>query len=293
VRFGLLNVRKPAGVTSRQVVDVVQRLVEPAKAGHAGTLDPLATGVLVVCVGAATRLIPLVQQQRKVYRAEFLLGLRSDTDDVTGTVVETAASPVSREELESVLPQFVGSIAQVPPQFSAVKIAGRRAYDLARQGEAVDIEAKTVEVHRLDTQAFAWPRWEVEVECGSGTYVRSIGRDVGEVLGCGAVMSALVRTRIGPFGLADAVAADELTAETLNDRLLPASLATVDLPQYAATEAECVRLRNGLTLRGLTTATFADDDQVAVHSPSGRPVCLAHYRHRDRSLAPKQVFPPA
>lgn len=133
--FGLLNIAKPAGMTSRDVVDWVQRLVRPAKAGHAGTLDPLATGVLIVCVGRATRLVPLIQEMRKTYRATFLLGRTSDSDDVEGTIIETPdVSPPTREQVQAVLPEFVGRIHQRPPAYSAVKVAGRRAYALARKG---------------------------------------------------------------------------------------------------------------------------------------------------------------
>ena len=170
---GLLNLHKPAGVTSRAVVNQIQRLVRPAKIGHTGTLDPLATGVLVVCVGAATRLTEYVQQMRKTYEATFLLGRRSDTDDVDGDVAEISdALQPSQAEIEGALPPFVGAISQRPPDFSAVKIQGQRAYALARLGEPLAIAERTVHVHVLRLVHYVYPQLQLEIECGSGTNVR-------------------------------------------------------------------------------------------------------------------------
>ena len=186
--FGVLNLNKPPGVTSRDVVNVVQRIVKPIKVGHAGTLDPMATGVLLVCVGPATRLISLLQQAPKNYVAEFRLGERSDTDDSTGTVSvqEASASSVTMSQLETTLQSFVGSFDQVPPVFSAVKVQGQRAYAKARRGEDVQLLAKRVTVYAIDLLDFSWPVVSLRIRCGSGTYIRSIARDLGEKLGCGA-----------------------------------------------------------------------------------------------------------
>jgi tRNA pseudouridine55 synthase len=243
---GILNVDKPAEWTSRAVVDRVQRMAWPARVGHAGTLDPLATGVLVVCVGQATRLIQYVQQLPKSYRATFLLGHCSPTDDIEGEVAlfEGAAEP-TRAEIEAALPQFVGQIQQRPPQHSAVKVGGRRAYDLARRGAALDLPPRTVTVHRLTVTRYRYPELDVEIECGSGTYVRSLGRDLGEALGTAAVMSALERTAIGPFRVEDAVPADELDEDSLAARLQP-PLAGVDvLPRVALTDDDLIELGFG------------------------------------------------
>src|SRR3990172_9082730 len=152
---GILNVNKPAGMTSRRAVDRVVERAWPQKVGHAGTLDPLATGVLVVCIGPATRLIPIIQELPKAYHATFLLGRRSDTDDIDGHVVETPdAAPVVREQLAELLPRFTGAIEQVPPQFSAVHVDGEGAYKLARRGREVEISPRTVEIHRLSLVRF-------------------------------------------------------------------------------------------------------------------------------------------
>ncbi len=254
---GLLNIDKPQWQTSRAVVDTVNRMLRELgftrgtlpKVGHAGTLDPLATGVLVLGVGDATRLIELVQSRPKEYRGSFLFGCRSDTDDVTGQVVagDTArAATIQREELDAALVPFRGRIEQVPPAFSAVHVGGQRAYKLARRGEEVELQARTVEVHRLEVVRFEPPELTLDIECGSGTYIRSIGRDLGERLGCGAVMSALCRTRIGPFELSQTIPLDQLTADSLAARLQPCSVATAHLPAYVCDAEETNKLSHGL-----------------------------------------------
>jgi tRNA pseudouridine55 synthase len=244
--FGILNVNKPPGHTSRDVVDCVERLIRPERAGHAGTLDPLATGVLVICVGRATRLIEYIQRMSKRYRATFLLGRRSETDDVEGEVADIPAAPQpSRAMLDRRLPHFLGEIQQRPPAHSALKIAGRRAYELARRGHTVELASRPVMIHRLAVCRYEYPELELEIECGSGTYVRALGRDLAAALGTGAVMSALVRTAIGGFRLEDAVTLDELTAETLLQRLQPAITAVADLPRLELTEDQWTEIRNG------------------------------------------------
>ena len=262
---GFLNIDKPQGVTSRAVVDHVNRLLRERgltrgtlpKVGHAGTLDPLATGVLVVGIGAATRLIDLVQSQSKEYRGVFLLGKHSDTDDVTGQVVEgdaARASSITRADLDAALNQFRGRIEQVPPAFSAVRVAGRRAYKLARRGESVELRAKTVVIHRLDVVRFEPPELTLDIECGSGTYIRSLGRDLGQRLGCGAVMSALVRPRIGPFELSQAVSISQFTADSVVASLQPCAVAASHLPAYTCDESEAARLSHGLGIAPRETA---------------------------------------
>jgi tRNA pseudouridine55 synthase len=304
-------------MTSRQAVDIVVRAARPAKAGHAGTLDPMASGVLVVCVGSATRLIPEIQQMRKVYRAEFLLGRRSNTDDTTGEVVETSnIVPIAREEIEQALPQFIGVIDQVPPQFSAVHVDGRRAYKLARRGEQVELRARPVEIDRIDILNYEFPRLEVEIECGSGTYVRSIGRDLGEWLGCGAVMSGLVRTRIGAFRLEDAIALEDVRPETLAEHLQSAAAAVPDLRRAYCVEGDIAAIRHGrpVPYRGTQdfesgemlasgerrawsgerrggTQDLENGEMLALLDEDGHLACLAQFDASRGLLVPKQVFP--
>ena len=247
--FGLLNINKRQGLTSRDVVNRVQRLVRPAKVGHAGTLDPLASGVLVVGVGPATRLVKHVQRMRKVYDAEFLLGRTSDTEDVEGQVVPLENSPrPTRDQIAAVLPRFVGQIEQVPPVFSALKVKGRRAYDLARRGKAVKLAPRPVTIYEIRLLDFQYPKLRLEITCGSGTYIRSLGRDLAVALGSGAVMSRLDRTAIGDFTTDSACRMDELTADGLPKQLLPARLAVADLPSVTLDDQQIGRIRHGLTI---------------------------------------------
>lgn len=288
---GFLNIHKPGGLTSRQVVDRVARLVpRKVKVGHAGTLDPLATGVLVVCVGAATRLVPYVQDMRKTYRGRFLLGRRSTTNDIDGDVTEVPDAPVVTEaDIAALLPRFLGTIQQTPPQFSAVHVGGQRAYELARRGEQVTLTAKPVEVYRIELLEFASPELRLEIDCGSGTYIRSLGRDLGDLLGCGAVMSELVRTSIGPFRLESAVDLDALTPETLVRNLQPPALAVADLPWVIVSDRDFDALRHGRMLRE-RKLDQPDEAAVALLSSLGELVGIARYSAAEQSLAPKQVF---
>ena len=248
--FGLLNLDKPAGLTSRDVVNRVQRLVRPHKVGHAGTLDPLATGVLVVAVGAATRLIEYVQRMEKTYRGTFLLGRTSDTEDVDGQVVEVPGAPVpTKEQIEDALPQFIGTIEQRPPAFSALKVAGQRAYDLARRGDAVELAPRPVEIHAIELLRYEYPELELRIRCGSGTYIRSLGRDLAQALGTDAIMSALRRKAIGPFQANEALSVDRLDAETIRQRLQSAAVGLGEMPRVVVNEDEMARLARGQAIR--------------------------------------------
>ena len=246
VACGLLNLNKPPGITSRRAVDRVQRLSRPAKCGHAGTLDPLASGVLVVCVGAATRLIEYVQRMPKGYTGTFLLGRHSPTEDIEGEVTELEAPPVpSLDQIISAAKGLTGRIAQRPPAYSALKVKGRRAYELARQGHQVDLAPRYVVVHRLEVTAYRYPELELKIECGSGTYVRSLGRDLAESLGTAAVMSQLVRTAIGSFRVEEALDPQQLTRENWSGSLLPALRAVESLPRVELTSAEVAKIGTG------------------------------------------------
>lgn len=287
---GLLNVNKPKGITSRRVVDRVQRLAGRVGAGHAGTLDPLATGVLVVCVGRATRLIEYVQRMTKHYRAVIRLGVRSPTDDVDGPLEEVAVpEPPARAAVDAALATLVGRIQQRPPAYSAVHVEGQRAYKLARRGEAVQLEPRTVEVHALAVRAYAYPRLEVDVACGSGTYVRAIGRDLGEKLGCGGVIEELERTAIGPFRIEDAVDFACLEdAASLSAALLPPVRAVAELPAVRLGVADCKRAAFG---QSVPCPEPLEDDtiEVALLDRGGNLVAVASYDAAGRTLQPRRV----
>jgi tRNA pseudouridine55 synthase len=270
--FGILNINKPAGWTSRDAVNRVQRLVRPHKVGHAGTLDPLATGVLVVCIGKATRLIEYVQQQPKEYRATFLLGQTSPSDDIETeiTLLEDASLP-TREDIQAALPAFIGRIEQVPPAYSAVKIQGQRAYALARKGLEVEIKSRPVEIYELTILSYEYPKIELSIRCGSGTYVRSLGRDLAASLGTGAVMSTLQRTFIGSFEIDSSFSPAEIGIEQLEANLKPAALAVSHLPSHQLNDTEIAELRYGrpipLTIESDTAAFDAQGNLLAILQP--------------------------
>jgi tRNA pseudouridine55 synthase len=210
---GILNVNKPAGWTSFDVVAVIRRGAGERRVGHAGTLDPMATGVLPVCLGRATRLVEYLVDATKVYTARVRLGIETDTYDADGRVVREAdASGITAAAVESALAGFRGRISQTPPPYSAIKKDGVPLYKLARAGRAVEPHAREVVVHRLELTAFEPPFLTLVVECGKGTYIRSLAHDLGKQLGCGASLTALARDRVGPFDLASAV-----DIETLRD----------------------------------------------------------------------------
>ncbi|NOZ41302.1 MAG: tRNA pseudouridine(55) synthase TruB [Planctomycetes bacterium] len=244
--FGILNVNKPTGWTSRDVVNRVQRLGRPAKAGHAGTLDPLATGVLVVCVGPATRLISYVQQMPKTYEATFLLGRTSPSEDTETEVTELTNAPEpSLAEIEAHLPQFQGTIDQRPPAYSALKVKGQRAYKLAREGQAVELKSRPVEIYELALEEYLYPELRLTIHCGSGTYVRSLGRDLAESLDTGAVMSALVRTAIGDFCVDDALDIEQLNGELIEKSLIAPLAAVAHMPRLLLSDSQQIEIRHG------------------------------------------------
>ena len=288
---GILNINKPAGLTSRQVVNKIQRLAKPAKVGHAGTLDPLATGVLAVCVGQATRLVPYIQQYHKQYVAQFLLGKRSDTDDNTGEVVDVPfIKKIERSDIEQLLPQFRGKIEQVPPQFSAIHINGKRAYELARQGNEVNIPAREVEIYELELTEFDFPKMTLEMKCGSGTYVRSVGRDLGNLLNCGAVMTDLVRTEIGSYHISSSVTLEEIEAGEWQDFLQPPESAVAALPSYHLSDEDCKNVVHGKRITPVGGDAFEPQATIALFTQQGQLAGLAEYKSTENQLAPRIVF---
>jgi tRNA pseudouridine55 synthase len=289
---GLLNVNKPSGMTSRAVVDHVVRLRPGAKVGHAGTLDPLARGVLVICLGSATRLVEYVQRMAKTYRAVVRLGARSDTLDADGQVEELDSPHVPNEvEVRRAVAGQAGEILQVPPEFSALRVKGRRAYDLARSGRAVTLEPRPVRIDRIEVVRYDWPRLELEIDCGGGTYIRSIARDLGEELGCGGLIESLVRTRIGHFRIEDSVAPLGLTGAALPGHLHPLRAAVADLPTIVLDSSQIADVAQG---RFLAAASLALDSlpagEIALLDSAGILVALARADHSQKTICPYKVL---
>jgi tRNA pseudouridine55 synthase len=243
---GVIPVDKPAGGTSRRVVDAVARALGMKTVGHAGTLDPLAAGVVVVCVGHATKLVDCIHDLPKHYTASFLLGRSSPSDDFE-TPVEMEAHPAvpTPEALAAALPRFRGDILQRPCDYSAVHVDGKRAYRLARKGRPVVLAAKPVRIDVLDLTDYEWPRVGLEIVCSSGTFVRAIGRDLAEAVGTKAVMASLVRTAVGPFARGESLPLDEVTPDAARAALRPPVAAVPHLPRLAVDAATLERVVRG------------------------------------------------
>jgi tRNA pseudouridine55 synthase len=287
---GLLVIDKPAGMTSRAVVNRLQRcLPRGTKIGHAGTLDPLATGILVICLGAATRLTEYVQKMTKVYRARILFGSRSDTDDADGNVAPVAnVTPPDRASVQRCLSLFVGEIEQRPPTYSAAKLAGRRAYAMARRGEDVDLRPRRVRVDRIELLSYEYPHLEMEVQCGKGTYIRSLARDLGDRLGCGGLIGSLRRTQIGCFAEDMALALDRDSME-IRSRIVPLSAAVSGLVQVRLDQESLAKLRRGLSVPAEVIEPSERED-VAVFDNRDELVALARFDRKNGLLWPDKVI---
>jgi len=288
---GLVILDKPSGMTSRAAVDAVMRFAHFRQAGHCGTLDPLATGVLVVCLGWATRLAGLVQQFAKRYRAGVLLGVTSDTDDVTGRVEPVAAAqPPPRDCVERQARTFLGAIQQVPPAYSARHDRGRRAYWLARRGLPVALPAREVHVYQIEVSRYDYPRLELLIECGRGTYVRALARDLGRLLGTGACLESLVRERVGPFGLDRAATLADLQSRPPQDWLVPPLEAVAGLPRRACTQKEARDVAQGRPIPLNLPVVDPEQPVALVDEPGLALLAIARCDPSHGLLRPRSVF---
>ncbi|MCK5471952.1 tRNA pseudouridine(55) synthase TruB [Candidatus Gracilibacteria bacterium] len=261
---GFLAINKPKGITSHDAVAFARRRLKIRKIGHAGTLDPLATGVLVLGIGSATRLLEYIQNCEKEYEAEITFGATSSTDDVEGELTPFPNSErFTREELEKVLSEFIGAIHQIPPKFSAIKINGKTAYRLAREGKEVKLKPRLVEIHSLTLSKFEYPKAEISIRCGSGTYIRSLARDLGARLGAGAFLSKLTRTRVGDFPINRALPLKSI----LPEKIISIETGT-PLPQINLTCNEAEKISNGQKIPARTNekkvAAFFENRLLAV-----------------------------
>jgi tRNA pseudouridine55 synthase len=294
---GWVVLDKPVGMTSTHAVSVVKRLFSAKRCGHAGTLDPLASGALPIALGEATKTVPFVMDGRKLYRFTIRWGEERDTDDAEGRTVSKSKERPSPEAVHALLPSYTGLIQQIPPRYSAIKIEGERAYDLARDGEQVELAPRPVEIGRLELVDIPDPDHAVlEAECGKGTYVRSLARDLGRALGCFGHVSALRRAAVGSFGEETMILLEQLEAlchraasgeGSLADALMPVETALDDIPALAVNRADAARLQRGqaVLLRGRDAPNFRGTVYVTV---AGQLLALAELDRGE--IVPKRVF---
>lgn len=250
---GILNVYKPKGITSHNVVSFVRRNLNMKRVGHTGTLDPLATGVLPVLVGNATKLSDLIMADEKRYTARVVLGITTDTDDTTGEIIEKREVSVTEEQLLEAVQGFIGEIEQIPPMYSAIKVDGRKLYQLARKGVEIERKPRKITVYSIDTYDFDGTSFMMDVHCGKGTYIRALCRDIGEVLSCGAAMDSLERTMSGVFTKENTYTFEEIEAAvengTIEDLLISPDEVLGDFVRIDVTSESSAKIKNGVRLR--------------------------------------------
>ena len=292
---GILNVDKPPDITSHGVVDVVRRIAGQRKVGHAGTLDPMATGVLLLCLGQATRVSEYLMAGRKRYRATIVLGATTDTYDAEGEVVTTGGrTAFSRTEIESALQGFVGSISQVPPMYSAIKKDGQPLYRLARQGKRVEREPRLIEIDGIVLLEWTAPAMIVEVSCSPGTYIRSLAHDLGQALGSGAYLASLVRLQSGHFTLEDAVSLSRLEEAFRHGQemeyVLPLDEALLDWPAMVVGQEEARRIAHGHSVGDRLSDGVRAGDRCRAYSTSGDFLAIMTYDGALELWRPTKVF---
>lgn len=286
--IGFLNIDKPLGMTSHDVVNRVRRAFATKQVGHAGTLDPLATGVLIVCVGAATRLSEYVMSETKAYRAVIHLGIETDTYDAEGQIIATAdVSTITREQVETALDAFRGDILQIPPMYSAIKQDGRKLYELARKGQTISVPPRSVTIHSIDIVDWQSPQVTLDITCSAGTYIRSIAHDLGAALGVGAHLAALVRTASGRFRLAQATPLDTLvSSEDKETFLITPAAALADHPSVRVDAAQNADLVHGRAISHDQPLPSGAD--IMAFDAADRLIAVCQVR--DGRLHPHKVF---
>ncbi len=291
---GVLNINKPAGMTSHDVVQAVRRITREMRVGHTGTLDPLATGVLVLCTGKATRIARYLEAGEKEYKAVMRLGVTTDTLDAEGRVLETRSySPPDRPQLLHALKNFIGTIMQRPPAYSAIKVKGVASYKLARQGKAKPLEPRQVTIYDIDLTAYEDPLVSLTVKCSKGVYIRTLCSDLGDVLGPGAHLTGLVRTRSGRFAIDRSITLDQLTdaaaAGTLDRVLVSLDEALADFPELSVADTDAAKILHGGRIL-LPTSPISEERAglIRIHDRSGSLLALAQTVGSE--LRPELVF---
>ncbi len=301
---GVLNLNKPSGPTSHDMVDRVRAAARIRRVGHAGTLDPLATGVLVICIGRATRIVEYLMPGQKVYRAELRLGVTTDTYDAEGEIISTAPVDHTRAQVEAALAPFRGAIEQIPPMYSAVKHRGEPLYRLARRGVQVEREPRPVEIFELTMEAWNPPDCTLKIVCSSGVYVRTLAHDLGQALGCGAHLTELTRLASGDFWLEDSVSIEEFERQAgegrWRDSVQPIDAALDHLPALHLTDDEARRICTGQAItppsptKALSTKGNGPPAEhlARAYGPGGTFLALIVHDEENRKWRPRKVFSP-
>ena len=283
---GIFNIDKPTGPTSHDIVNRIRRLLEIRRVGHAGTLDPLATGVLLICIGRATRLVEYLTGLEKRYLATVRLGQETDTFDAEGKVISESDVSVTEDEITSAVESFRGVISQQAPRYSAIKVDGEALYKRSRRGEPIEPPVRRVTIHELEILDWTSPDLTVDLVCSSGTYIRSFAHDLGRRLGCGGYLLELHRSAIGDFSVNNAVAVESLTGENWAEYLLPVETAVAHLPQVEVSVDEAYKLYQGLTIP--VRFDHDEDEPVSVFDDQGRFVGVVSSEHG--SYRPRKIL---
>ena len=295
---GILNIYKAPGMTSHDVVAYVRKLLRQKRVGHTGTLDPMATGVLPICVGQATRVAEYLSASGKAYRAEITFGTVTDTYDAEGIVIRTTSTDtLTLEQIANLLPRFLGLQLQAPPLYSAIKIQGQPAYKHARAGEGLTLEPRAVEITQLGIVDWQHPKLTLDVECSKGTYIRSLAYDLGEALACGAYLSALMRTRSGPFSIEQSLTLEQITDTVERGQfasyLFPADYALQNYPALHLDAETAQRVSHGNAFHYEQDTTIPQPKHstfVRVYDPTGRFLAIATWDIKHAHWQPKKVL---
>ena len=295
---GILNVYKERGYTSHDVVAKLRGICKQKKIGHTGTLDPDAEGVLPVCLGNATKLCDMLTDKSKEYEVEFLLGVTTDTQDISGKVLEERDVQVSEEQVRDAVLSFVGFYDQIPPMYSALKVNGKKLYELARQGKEVERKPRRVEIHEINIQSIKLPYVQIRVSCSKGTYIRTLGVDIGEKLGCGAVMTKLLRTRVGTFPVEESLKLSDIERLRDEDKLYEHMVTVEEVFQELrrGTVQEQFRkfIDNGNTLHKTQleeSCDWQDKEEIRIYNNDGIFCGIYQYRQGEKLFKPVKMFP--
>ncbi|MFC1617655.1 tRNA pseudouridine(55) synthase TruB [Patescibacteria group bacterium] len=289
--IGFINLNKPTGITSHGAAQKIRKIVGLRRVGHSGTLDPMASGVLVIAVGKATKLVEFLRKDDKTYEAVIRLGVTSDTYDATGQITETPP-PVpmpSGGQVNSVLQQFTGEFEQMPPKYSAIKVQGKPAHRRMRQGEDVELEPRPVNIYETKLVEYNFPLISITVKCSAGTYIRSLAHDIGERLKTGAVLEALHRTQAGDFSINNSVELDSLSPENWSEHILPTTVGLTHLAKHVVNEEDAKRIPSGIKIK--VDADLPTDKPIAILAPDKKTVlAVGEYLADEKVLKPTKVL---